>query len=146
MKTAKRAILKGRNKEERVTNCHGYFTALLGKPPKIINENKSINNVLDENELNIKVGPFTKSEYENVRKQVKENKATGPDGISPEVLKRCEINDIIIGFANKILINHEKPTQLQESDMIPIPKKGDLSLPSNHHGISLSSIVTKVIN
>ena len=30
--------------------------------------------------------------------------------------------------------------------MIPIPKKGDLSLPSNHHEISLSSIVTKVIN
>ena len=30
--------------------------------------------------------------------------------------------------------------------MIPIPKKGDLSLPSNHRGISLSSIVTKVIN
>ena len=30
--------------------------------------------------------------------------------------------------------------------MIPIPIKGDLSLPSNHRGISLSSIVTKVIN
>ena len=30
--------------------------------------------------------------------------------------------------------------------MIPIPKKGDLSLPSNHRGISSSSIVTKVIN
>ena len=30
--------------------------------------------------------------------------------------------------------------------MIPIPKKGDHSLPSNHRGISLSSIVTKVIN
>ena len=145
-KTAKRAILKGRNKKERVKNWHGYFKELLGKPPKIINENQNINNVLDENELNIKTGPFTNSEYENVRKQIKENKAAGPDGISPEVLKRCEINDIIIGFANKIIINHEKPTQLGESDMIPIPKKGDLSLPSNHRGISLSSIVTKVIN
>ena len=30
--------------------------------------------------------------------------------------------------------------------MIPITKKGDLSLPSNHHGISRFSIVTKVIN
>ena len=30
--------------------------------------------------------------------------------------------------------------------MIPIPKKGDLSLPNNHRVISLSSIVTKVIN
>ena len=145
-KTAKTAILKGRNKEERVKNWHGYFKELLGEPPKIINENENINNVLDENELTIKAGPFTNSEYENVRKQIKENKATGSDGISPEVSKRCEINDIIIGCANKILINHEKPTQLGESDMIPIPIMGDLSLPSNHRGISLSSIVTKVIN
>ena len=145
-KTAKRAILKGRNKEERVKNWHGYFKELLGKPPKIINENENINNVLDENELNMKTVPFTNSEYENVRKQIKKSKATGPDGITPEVLKRCEINDIIISFANKILINHEKPMQLGESDMILIPKKGDLSLPSNHRGRSLSSIVTKVIN
>ena len=138
--------MKGRNKEERVKNWHGYFKELLGKSPKIINENENINNVLDENELNIKTGSFTNSEYENARKQIKENKAIYPGGISPEVFKRCEINNVITGFANKILINHEKPTQLGESDMIPIPKKGDLSLPSNHRGISLSSIVTKVIN
>ena len=67
-KTAKRAILKGRNKEERVKNWHGYFKELLGKPPKIINENENINNVLDENELNIKTGLLTNSEYEIVRK------------------------------------------------------------------------------
>ena len=124
-KATKRANLKGRNKEETVKNWYGYFKELLGKPPKIINENENINTILDENELNIKTGPFTNSEYENVRKQIKGNKATGPDGISPEVLKRCEISDIIISFANKILINNEKPTQLDESDMIPIPKKRD---------------------
>ena len=90
-KTTKRAILKGRNKEERVKNWYGYFKELLGKPPKIINENENINTILDENELNIKTSPFTNSEYENVRKQIKENKATVPDGISPQVLKRCEI-------------------------------------------------------
>ena len=111
-KTTKRAILKGRNKEERVKNWYGYFKELLDKAPKIINENENINTILDENELNIKTGPFTNSEYENVRKQIKKNKATGPDGINPKVLKRCEISDIIISFANKILINNEKPTQL----------------------------------
>ena len=30
--------------------------------------------------------------------------------------------------------------------MVAIPKKCDLSLPSNHRGISLTSIVTKVIS
>ena len=86
-KTTKRAILKGWNKEERVKNWYGYFKELLDKLPKIINENENINTILDENELNINAGPFTNSEYENVRKQMKENKAPGPDGISPEVLK-----------------------------------------------------------
>ena len=36
--------------------------------------------------------------------------------------------------------------QLGESATIPIHKKGDLSLPINYRGISLSSIVAKVIN
>ena len=143
-KTTKRAIFKGRNKEER--KLVWYFQELLGKPRKIINENENINTIADENELKIKTGPFTKSEFENVRKQIKENKETGPGGISPEVFKLYEISDIIISFANKILNNNENPRQLGESDMILIPKKGDLSLPSNHRGISLSSIVTKVIN
>ena len=89
--------MKGSNKEKRVKNWYGYFKELLGIPPKIINENMYSN--LDKNELNIKTRSFTNSEYENVRKQVKENKATGPDVLSPEVLKRCEINDIIISFA-----------------------------------------------
>ena len=43
-------------------------------------------------------------------------------------------------------MDNQKPTQLGESDLIPLPKKGDLSLPCNHRGISLSSLVTKVIN
>ena len=115
--------MKGRNKEERIKNWYGYFKELLGKPPKIINEHQNINTIFDENELNVKADPFTNSGYENVRKQIKENKAKGPDGISHEVLKRCETSDIIISFANKILLNNEKPTQLGESDMIPIPKK-----------------------
>lgn len=70
--TTKRAILKVRNKEERVKASH-----------------------------------FTDSEYVQVRKKVKENRVLGPDCMSPEVLKRCEINDIIIDFTNNILINNK---------------------------------------
>ena len=60
-KTTKRAILKGRTKKERVKNWYGYFKELLRKPPKIINENENISTIHDENELNIKTGPFTNS-------------------------------------------------------------------------------------
>ena len=97
-KTTKRAILKGRNKEETVTNWYGYFKDLLSKPPKIMNENENINIILDESELNIKTDPFTNSEYENGKKQIKENKATASDVISPEVLKRCEISHFLFDW------------------------------------------------
>ena len=52
------------------------------------------------------------------------------------------MNDIIINFNKNIL---KDPTQLGGSDTTPMPKKGDLCLPNNHRGISLLSIVTKVI-
>ena len=97
-KTTKRAILKGWNMEETVTNWYGYFKDLLSKPPKVMNENENINIILDESELNIKTDPFTNSEYENGKKQIKENKATAPDVISPEVLKRCEISHFLFDW------------------------------------------------
>ena len=65
------------------------------------------------------------------------NNAPDPNSISPEVLKRCEISDIVVNFVNNILVNNGKHGHLGESDMIPIPKKDDLRLPSNHCGISL---------
>ena len=43
---------------------------------------------------------------------MKENRAQSPNAMNPEVLKRCEINDIIIDFANSILINNKKSAQL----------------------------------
>ena len=41
-KTTKRAILKGRNKKERVKNWYDYFKEVLGKPPKITDEKETV--------------------------------------------------------------------------------------------------------
>ena len=60
--------------------------------------------------MNIQTGPFNYNEYENARKQIKENKAPGPDGIISEVQKRYEVNVTVFTFTNSILIdNHQKP-------------------------------------
>ena len=64
----------------------------------------------------------------------------------PEVIKRCNIDDIILGFCNDILIKDEKPEQLSILNIIPLPKKGDLSITGNYRGISLTSIVSKLFN
>ena len=111
-KTTKRAFLKGRNKEKRVKNWYDCFKEPLGKPAKVTSEKETVTTILYNSDLQFKTGHFTDSEYEQVRKQMKENMAQSPNAMNPEVLKRCEMNDIIIDFANSILINNKKPAQL----------------------------------
>ena len=60
---------------------------------------------------------------------MKEGKSSDPDEIKIEVIKRCNLDDIIISFANKWLEKGLKPEQWSEIDMILITKSGDLSQP-----------------
>ena len=64
----------------------------------------------------------------------------------PEVLKRINIDDIILSFSNKVLLNNETPEQFSTLNILPIPKSGDLGNASNYGGIALTSLVAKVIN
>ena len=85
-------------------------------------------------------------EVVEARKQVREGKAPGEDGIMPEVIKRIGIDDIILSFSNKMLLNNETPEQFATLNILPIPKSGDLSVTANYRGIALTSLVAKVIN
>ena len=69
-----------------------------------MNENEPIATIVDDIEMNIQTGPFNNGEYENVRKQIKEKKAPAV-GTTPEVLTHCEVNDTVLTFANRILID-----------------------------------------
>ena len=85
-------------------------------------------------------------EYEKAKKALVEGKTCGEDGITPEMLKRCDLDNIILDFCNDALLKGEKPDQWSILNIIPIPKSGDLSLGGNYRGISLSSIVAKLYN
>ena len=81
--------------------------------------------------------PLTMDEYNKaVKKTTKTGKAAGPDGISPEVLKYCD--ETVLQFANKLLMNLDKPDQWSESNLVPITKGDNLSEVSKYRGISLS--------
>ena len=97
-------------------------------------------------ELDIETGPFNQEEYEKAKKSLVEGKSCGEDGIPPEVLKRCDVDETILSFCNNALINGDKPNQWSILNIVPIPKSGDLSLGGNYRGISLSSIVAKTFN
>ena len=75
-----------------------------------------------------------------------EGKSSGEDNIPPEILKRCDLDDIVLGFCNEALVNREKPSQWSILNIVPLPKSGDLSLGGNYRGISLSSIVARTHN
>ncbi|MEO0685407.1 MAG: hypothetical protein AAFY76_10285, partial [Cyanobacteria bacterium J06649_11] len=48
--------------------------------------------------------------------------------------------------ANRLMNENLKPDQWLEIDILPLPKSGDLSNTTNYRGISLSSMVAKLIN
>lgn len=81
-----------------------------------------------------------------VKDSLSEGKASGEDGIPPEVLKRCDLDDIVLDFCNMALVEEDTPRQWSVLNIIPIPKVGDLSLGGNYRGISLSSLVAKAYN
>ena len=95
--------------------------------------------------LGISDQPFTQEEYETVKKSLVEGNQSGPDEIPPEVWKRCELDDILLRYANKLL-EGEKPDQWSENNLLPIPKDGDLSETNNYRGIALSAVAAKITN
>ena len=144
-KVAPRGKLSGESEEDRRKQWFDHFNNLLGKPaPYNDVQNTPIEQVVSGED--ICDGPFTMEEYLAAKKSITEGKAAGEDGVMPEVIKRCNIDDIILGFCNDILIKDEKPEQLSILNIIPLPKKGDLSITGNYRGISLTSIVSKLFN
>ena len=143
-KTSTQGQLEGDTQAERVRNWYSHFYNLLGKPPTVDDEDEEIEQIFPK--LNIKEGPFTMDEYKKAKSELKLGKAAGDDGIRPEVLKLCNLDDIILKFCNRALTKRESPDQWKMSNLVCIPKLGDLSKGGNYRGISLGSLVFKTRN
>ncbi|VDP24769.1 unnamed protein product [Schistosoma margrebowiei] len=75
-------------------------------------------------------------------RQIKSDKAAGPDNIPAEALKAdvAATARILHILFNKICDEEQVPTDWKEGLLIKIPKKGDLSNCDNYRGITLLSI------
>jgi len=62
-----------------------------------------------------------------VKNALKQGKSMGPDNIPPAVFKNCKLDDIVLDLCNIALMKNEKPDQWILFNIIPVPKKGDLS-------------------
>ena len=105
---------------------------------------EEISNIFTE--VKIYDGPFTEDEYKKAKAALKPGKSAGPDNIPSEVVKYCHLDEMILDMCNAALLKNQKPSQWSLSNIIPVPKKGDLSSTDNYRGISLMCIIAKLYN
>ncbi|CAF4310248.1 unnamed protein product, partial [Rotaria magnacalcarata] len=96
---------------------------------------------------NIEGPPIMKDEVRLAIKSMKTNKATGPDGISIEMIQCLdELGvDVMTKLINKIYDTGEIPEDLTKSIFIALPKKPGATECELHRTISLMSHITKVL-
>ena len=78
---------------------------------------------------------------------IKENKATGPDGIPGKLLKECakELADVYTVLFQASLDQGEVPTDWKAACIVPLFKKGDRCKAENYRPVSLTSISSKLL-
>ena len=64
----------------------------------------------------------------------------------PEVIRYVPIDEIVLDIINKSYINSEQSDLWNISNIVPLPKSGDLTKSDNYRGISLTSIMAKTYN
>ena len=131
--------IKGGSAKKRLENWTNHFKNLLGKEARLP-DGYTLPSVQVSGPLNINTNPFTASELEVVIKQLKSSKAFGPDNIPALIWKDPNFNTLLLNICNHTFSTHSPPSIWHESQIIPMPKKGDLSLATNYRGISLMAI------
>ena len=78
--------------------------------------------------------------------ELQENKAPGPDGLSPKILKLCaeEVAPALTSIFNKSMLTGELPCDWLTANISPIHKKGDRAAASNYRPVSLTPICCKM--
>ena len=76
-----------------------------------MNDSEEIQTIFNETDLNIKTGPFIMDEYQEVKSTLQTGKQAGEDGFYPEMLKYCDLDETMLRYANRLLIDNLKPQQ-----------------------------------
>ena len=74
------------------------------------------------------------------------SKATGPDGVSPFVLKTCTslLHRPLTQIFQSSMDTGEVPADWRRANITPIYKKGNKAQPLNHRPVSLTSVVSLI--
>jgi len=80
-------------------------------------------------------------------KDLQPHKAPGPDELSPRVLKELSqvLSDPLACIFQKSLTSSQVPSDWKQANVTPVFKKGEKYLCSNYRPISLTCVVSKVM-
>ena len=127
-----------------------HFSGLMNKSLKIdSNFEEELRNYIQINknkvfsEINFKI---TESEISKAINKLKNNKASGPDGILNEMIKSggSFIVPVICKLFNLILTHGTFPNAWRANTLTPLHKKGDKLITDNYRGIAVCSNFCKL--
>ena len=131
------------NPKDKANLFNEQFSKVFSKPcnttypsPKIDKNSKILNNIT-----------VSKNGVLNLLKNIKTNKATGPDNIPGALLKLCasELHEVFTIFFQYSLNQGQIPDDWKRAHIFPLFKKGDKSNVENYRPISLTSISCKLL-
>ena len=132
-------IIKPKEQAEAFSRYfESVFTRSDGDPPS----KTAMNGNVWLNEIEV-----TEGRVKEVIDGLNENSAPGPDGFPPALLKmlRDEIAKPIAILFKKSLDDGQIPDDWREAKITPIHKKGSKADPGNYRGVSLTSVVGKMM-
>ena len=132
-------IIKPKEQAKAFSDFFGsVFTRSDGDPPSktAINGNVWLNDIV-----------VSEERVKEVIDGLREDSAPGPDGFPPVLLKMLK-DEIAVPIAilfRKSLADGQIPDEWRKSKITPIHKKGSKSDPGNYRGVSLTSVVGKMM-
>ena len=90
--------------------------------------------------------PPTRDEVLAALSRIKVGKAAGSNGLLPDIVKCCgdPLLDFIVSMFGAVWREKQVPAEWCDALLVPVPKKGDLSVRDNWSGISLLDVMGKL--
>ena len=132
----------GNTPQDQLQNWKTHFKELLGRPP--LPSDDQTHTIISK-QLPIEMGDFTPTELLASFKSMSNHKSCGLNEIPIESWKTGLLSNVLLLMCHKALKGNV-PTAWKQAVIIPLPKKGSLSLPENYRRISLTSVAAKIYN
>jgi hypothetical protein len=143
-KNKSQGLVPAESPSDRLSIWKTHFKNVLA--PEVDNNIQLSFPKIFDTDIMFNTSEFSIFELEKVLKSMQNNKACGEDNIPVELLKIPGFIYVLLPILNKALLDGEIPIEWKTQLIIPIPKKGNLSLCDNYRGIALMSIVAKIFN